>query len=68
MFKFNALARAGYKIVATVHDEVIIEVPWHDKIEKWEKIWDAAGSELINEKFPGLTLDSDCQFMLRYGK
>ena len=68
MFKFNALARAGYEIVGTVHDEVIIEVPENDKLEKWESIWDAAGAELIEEKFPGLVLDSDCKFMLRFGK
>ena len=66
--KMNAMDELGAKIVGTVHDEVIIEVPEADSLDKWKKIWDNAGKDKIKKIFGDMPVDSDCEFKTRYYK
>lgn len=54
--------------VATIHDEILAEVPIDDPLEKWEKIWFEAGKKYTDKWMPGLSLGSDASFMRRYSK
>lgn len=67
MIKMNAMHRLGYKLIFTVHDEVIISIPNSLKSQA-KKDWENAGKDKINVFFPGLLIDSDVQYLDRYWK
>ena len=56
------------RIIATIHDEIIAEVPVDDPLEKWEELWRKAGKKYIDKWMPDLPLGSDASFMRRYTK
>ena len=66
LIKMNALHSQGAKIVMTVHDEVIVEVPKDKTLDECSNAWYNAGMERVKELFPSMIIDSDCVFTDRY--
>ena len=63
LIKLNAFRDMGYRLVMTVHDEVIAEVNENEDLEKLKTDWDNAGKEKIEKYFKGLPIASDCAIL-----
>ena len=68
LMKINDLHRQGQTLNMTVHDEVVMTVDKKESLDNIVKIWENAGMKKIEKYFPGLPLESDCQFTHRYFK
>lgn len=66
LVKMNALHAQGARIVMTIHDEVVVEVPEDKTLDECSAAWYNAGKGRVKELFPGLKVDSDCIFTDRY--
>ena len=68
LLKMLGLRHKGHKIVMTVHDEVVVEVPKKTSLSEMQAEWDLAGEKAIKRLWPRLLLNSESKFAERYEK